>query len=409
MKGLLFLIFMVLFSFSLQNLSLGAAVYSSLQSKEVSELNLNSALQEKKNFIDQLRRGENREPFYVVLGNQSADMDSVVSAIILAHIRGPSVLSLINIPKEDLDLRKDVDYLFNKLGVDRDALLYREDFPLLIDYAKQGLTRIILVDHNILPVDQTALEPYVEEIFDHHQDENVPYLLLAPEKKHLLVTGSNASLIAKEIFETKQKALTEEVSYLLLAPILLDTDNLKDRNKTTRLDRFMAKRLKKLAGKLYTSDYYEILLERKLYVDPTRPDQILRKDFKTYQEGKLAYGISSLPASVEWSEKNRINWEGAVRIFLEQQAVNLWMGLEHMDDGMHLILYTPSKKLQEALVEHIRLSEALNQRLQLKSCDSQGFLFYEIEGKIARKQLQPLFLFEESLLIQEALNHSSNN
>lgn len=180
------------------------------------------------------------EMVHVVLGNQSADMDSIVSSIAFASANRELGLfvPLINIQHSELPLRRDVMHLFEMLQIDSSTLLYKEDLPLLQKLAEQECLRVTLVDHNQLAPNQEFLKKYVERIFDHRPDANDAYPLLI--EKRIMPTKSNATLIAENL----QQCSPEE-ALLLLSAILLDTKNL---NNVTEKDMAMAERLKELAG-----------------------------------------------------------------------------------------------------------------------------------------------------------------
>lgn len=336
----------------------------------------------------------------VVMGNQSADMDSLVSAIALAYIRENSV-PLVNIPAADLAIRKDALFVLEKFGIDPSVLLYEEEIPLLLEQAQLGKIRLTLVDHNELAYDQQKLLPFVSEIIDHHVDENVNYPELKSKKIQMI--GSNTTLIAEEILKNHPDQMTPELASFLLAPILLDTGNLHDHLKTTPRDVETVNELKKVATEKDLDTYFAILLEKKNEVDLTRPDLILKKDFKTYHEGYLTYGISSLPHSVDWNIHNRDLWAKAVQSFLLSEKLNLWIGLMQYEHHSELIFYTPHPALREALISHFATSEQLNQLMVYQGfTEDDSMLFYRTKEKLARKVIQPLFNFEVSPFIQGA-------
>lgn len=322
----------------------------------------------------------------LVMGNMAGDIDSIASAIALASALGCT--PLINIPREELVLRKDVLYLFELLHIDPATLHFREDLPSLLNRSPE----VILVDHNTLSPDQEHLAPHVRKIIDHHQDENFPYPNL--ENKVISKTGSNATLILEAILS----ALTPQLALLLLAPLLLDTSNFQDTRKVTAKDRNALQTLLSKAGDLVPPDFYEALLENRLSADPDRPDLLLKKDCKVYRDGSLTYGISSLPKSISWTLDNAVHWQEDQLAFLREQKVPLWMILEWVNDCKAVIFTTPSLELKKAIIDHINQDAQLREVFDLDSFQFQDeFVYYRLKVPLPRKELQPLLSLERIL------------
>jgi len=334
---------------------------------------------------------------HLVIGNQSADMDSIVSAIAFASAnknRGLYV-PLINIPRHDLSLRKDVIYVLNSLQIDPKTLLYKEDLPFLQTLAERGFLRVTLVDHNRVAPDQEFLKCVVERVIDHHHDENDVYPFL--EEKRVMQTKSNATLVAELILP----CCSSEEAYLLLAAILLDTNNLRS---TTEDDSTMAALLKKRAGVPDTDPLFDILSKKRHDLDQLTPELLLRKDYKLYKEGKLLYGMASIPKGISWNIGNCPEWKEAFHQRLETEQIHLLIAKVHEGEKAVLIVYIPDLKLQEAFLAHLKETKGLNAILTMNASSSEeGLFFFALQPSLARKALQPLFSFEGSLTIQNAI------
>ncbi|XP_049850798.1 exopolyphosphatase PRUNE1-like [Schistocerca gregaria] len=83
---------------------------------------------------------EKTRRLHVVLGNEACDLDSAVSSIALAYLYHYAYLNaldefefevdvvpLLNINREDLELRKDLVLLFQKVGIDFRYLTFLDD------------------------------------------------------------------------------------------------------------------------------------------------------------------------------------------------------------------------------------------------------------------------------------------
>ena len=88
----------------------------------------------------------------VVLGNESCDLDSAVSALVYAHhlsTANPSkvVIPLLNVAREELPLKTEVVYcLETKLGLKVSELVCRDD----LHFEDLGEFHLVLVDHHAL-------------------------------------------------------------------------------------------------------------------------------------------------------------------------------------------------------------------------------------------------------------------
>lgn len=92
----------------------------------------------------------------MVAGNETCDVDSIVSAVVYAHyisatgsyVTGGTVtLPLVQCRRAELSARMDAALLLEELGVEEAWLLFLDDItPELL--SKVGQLSIVLVDHN---------------------------------------------------------------------------------------------------------------------------------------------------------------------------------------------------------------------------------------------------------------------
>lgn len=339
---------------------------------------------------------------HFVMGNESADMDSVVSSIAYAYLLNSQeegmYLPLLNLYREELALRKDIQFLMEFLHICPENIICLNDVSLDSLYAQNRL-RLNLVDHNLLRPRQEHLSNVVERIVDHHADENKSYPLLITENKLIAVTGSATTLIAEKIFSNSLMALTPELASFLLAPILLDTANLQSVEKTTERDIQAAKILSSAAS--LSEDFYEKLLEAKNDISGLTPAMLLSKDFKEYLDGKLLYGIASLPPTICWGEKDLNSLQSILNKYAEDRDLSFLIVLMANDNPEEpkrkILVHSPSRNLLKAFDQYIREDEVLSGILlacaQKQCCSNTKFYLADY---IARKQLQPLFNFSQN-------------
>ncbi|KAJ5941579.1 hypothetical protein N7516_001747 [Penicillium verrucosum] len=235
--------------------------------------------------------GAQSEPPIYVIGNPSADLDSIVSAIIYSYcannrlpIKSPRPhIPLLNLPNfpagtELYRLRPEFsaalwsstncpslmseDHFENSLQSAGNFL--REHVMTVADFAqsledkhvwKQTLVDATLVDWNAFPLPSidkgsgslTGL-PSVSfrtvGCIDHHIDEDsMPSIDEVPEGQPMIIQpgpGSCASLITRELQDRKLWDATPEmvqVAKLALSAVLIDTSNLTAEGKVTDVDR----------------------------------------------------------------------------------------------------------------------------------------------------------------------------
>ena len=140
----------------------------------------------------------------VALGNEGADLDSMVSALVYAAHRsaagedakGPQVMvPLINCARADFPLRTEAVELFKSLGLGPERLLFAEEADLRRLAAEDRL-EVTLLDHNRLSEATAFLKGTVVRILDHHRDEGC-YSGGAVQST-IVPVGSCATLVAAE-------------------------------------------------------------------------------------------------------------------------------------------------------------------------------------------------------------------
>ncbi|KAK6514023.1 Exopolyphosphatase, variant 2 [Arthrobotrys conoides] len=178
------------------------------------------------------------------------------------------------------------------------------DLPSNMDPSKTSIT---LVDHNIL---QPPLAPQfsncIDSVIDHHVDEN-EYKRALP--RIIIPAGSCTSLVANHFrthYETHWNNLPasihSEIARLALAPILVDTANLKAESKVTSIDIVQVTELLERAGEGFDSNaFYNELQAAKGDISGLSIDGLLRKDYKQWTEKNgVVLGISAVTRSLSW-------------------------------------------------------------------------------------------------------------
>jgi len=332
---------------------------------------------------------------HVVLGNESADMDSVVSAILRAYHLSLSsdniYLPYISISREELALRRDVLYLFDMLGISADDVSFMDDELSLDVINKYKQLKLHLVDHNELNPDLAHLSDTVVDIIDHHADtQRYPDL----QQKIIETIGSCTTLVANELLKTRTlDELPAALAAFMLAPVLMDTDNLTSKEKTRPKDVELSQQLIAKMGDKLPPDFYKILQEKKADVSNFSNRMRLLKDFKKSKSDEVVFGMSSLGASSGfWMENEAELLPDFEKLATEKDLDFLLLLMPYHDAGKHpqrkIVVYSRSPGILTAFNTFARENEFLKTKTVL-SGQSANICFYSTADFMSRKDLEP--------------------
>ncbi|KAF2140290.1 uncharacterized protein K452DRAFT_310049 [Aplosporella prunicola CBS 121167] len=307
---------------------------------------------------------ENQKVTFVV-GNESADLDSLVCGIVYAYIRSqkppanaftPLYIPLSNIPAADVQLRPELLALLPHANLQPSHLVTLDDLPPLDrigEELRRENTKWILVDHNALQ--GTLGKVYGERVsgvIDHHDEENKVPKETGDEPRIITKTGSCASLVTdycRPSWDTissgalssgaahgqaddqgiandasQVKLWDAQAAKLALAPLLIDTNNLTAKKKTTDHDLEAAAYL---GAKIMLCPKTSIDFDKDKFfaeIDGAKRDigrltlsEILRKDYKQWEENGFKLGISSVVKSLEFLQDKAKQEESGDQPFFE--------------------------------------------------------------------------------------------
>jgi len=263
----------------------------------------------------------------IVCGNQSADMDSCCTALMTAYLSttvdGRPSVPLIQIPRDDLRLRKDIVYVLHSLGIDESWLLFLDDMSLTES------SKLFLVDHNAPTVPG---EPVA--VIDHHaiEDPNVDLSKCSPHR--LVKSGSCMSAVVD--FYAKNSSTGDlfrsdpVMAPLALSPIVQDTGNLTQKVEDTDVEAVKLLRDWNPSLSLFSpfTQFSEMKAEKKNLEGLSARD-LLRKDYK--QWGTI--GISSLPKLFNKLAKKNYNIADALEAYAQESHLDVMIGLANGKRG----------------------------------------------------------------------------
>ncbi|KAI2476653.1 Exopolyphosphatase [Pyrenophora tritici-repentis] len=292
---------------------------------------------------------DNSQKITFVIGNESADLDSMSCSILYAYIRSmsppktafsPVYVPITNIPASDVQLRPEYLAVFQHANIEPKHLIMLDDLPALADIQSKLApenTKWILVDHNALQGQLGKVySGRVAGVIDHHDDEEKVPSNTGDEPRVIIKSGSCTSLVAnycRPLWDTLSAAAMSsgaahaqgdslsndaafvqrwdaDIAQLGLASILIDTADLKDKSKTTEHDRQAVEYLEakimlcpQLAGSFDRASFYKEIDAAKKDIGSLELQDILRKDYKQWVQGGHKLGISSVVKSIDFLEK----------------------------------------------------------------------------------------------------------
>ena len=155
----------------------------------------------------------------IVLGNESADLDSAVASTVYAYFlhsvcpetNGILHLPVLNTNAETFRLRTEIRSLF---GENFSKVIFIRDVPIDQLFVEEKL-EIVLVDHHSLPA---PLSDAVVEILDHHQVKKDSTVVVSnPSAVRIEPVGSCCTLIAEKMLAARSEfSMSEDVASLLI-------------------------------------------------------------------------------------------------------------------------------------------------------------------------------------------------
>lgn len=382
-----------------------------------------------KAFLDKLRPVTSKNVLRFVTGNQSADMDSVVSAISYAYFynqKNPSeqpYLPLVNITRDELRLRRDIVLLLQSHSISKYDLFFLDDVHELTASPKSHL-EIVLVDHcglqgELLNKLYEADRLKVAAIIDHHADEGV-FTDASPRIIHS--NGSCSALVFNYWNKELAGIKDTEIVLMLLGPLLIDTSNMTQKVEEGDIEAFDHYKALLLNGPvaLQTAaatsgdtpqeEFYMTLKAAKKDLDGFLFFDILRKDYKQFKFSShsgdaVTLGFSSLGKSMAWILKKFSTSEvietldKMVKTF-RLDVVVITTSYTQKESGQYTreFCYHSTKKTLEGLenyVESLKLDsniykkKAVEKAVEKIQQDSSFHVYNQVNIHASRKQVVP--------------------
>ena len=272
--------------------------------------------------------------------------------MVFAYLRTYSGSTTVHVPlsnlaRADLSLRPELGPVLSRAHIKiGDLITLSELLPSSqrVSTLEPQKTRWILVDHNALQGELGKVySGQVIGAIDHHDEENQVPKGCGKEPRIITKSGSCTSLVieyCKEAWDALSKSSTgetatwdEELAHLALAPILIDTTNLKDTSKVTPADtkavKYLESKIAASSTKYNRDDYFNEISTAKADIGQLSTADILRKDYKQWTEsGSANLGISSvvkpLPFLLKKAESADSALLDSIRTFAADRKLSLY-------------------------------------------------------------------------------------
>ncbi|KAF2731708.1 DHH phosphoesterase [Polyplosphaeria fusca] len=292
---------------------------------------------------------DSNEKITFVIGNESADLDSMTCSVLYAYLRSMAppcnafsqlYVPVTNIPSSGIQLRPEFLALFRHANIEPSHLITLDDLPdlsVIQSKLRPENTKWILVDHNSLQGKLGKVyASRVGGVIDHHEDEgNVP-TDTGDEPRRIEKCGSCTSLVTeycRQAWDSLSTSATSsgatagqggdlssddavttiwdaQAAQLGLASILIDTANLQSKGKTTEHDTQAAEYLEakinscpKLSSSFDRSSFYSEIDSARRDIGGLKLQDILRKDYKQWDQGDQILGVSAVVKAIDFMQE----------------------------------------------------------------------------------------------------------
>ena len=345
----------------------------------MSRMSMRAFLSRAKKTLSQSLEGRGNTTTSFVIGNESADLDSMTCALVYAYLQSSTptarkadkyLIPITNIPRSDLRLRPELTSLLRHADLKPADLITLDDIHSIHTALPAESVDWTLVDHNVLQGEfGKHYSERVTGVIDHHDDEGkIPQ---GAEPRLIEKSGSCGSLVvnySRDVWDSisgmgssvgaawgQGDGAIDDIAYtstwdaqvakLALGSILIDTVNLKSEDKTTEHDRKAVKYLEakinaspKMSPSYDRDAFFTEANDAKSDLDDMSLEDILRKDYKQWTEGDLTLGIASVVRPIKYlqtkSKGQKTHFLDDVYAFAKDRDLKLFAVMtSHNDSG----------------------------------------------------------------------------
>jgi len=247
---------------------------------------------------------DNATPLFIVSGNRSGDLDSLISSYVKAELirrKAPAgeVYPIRYFSDNNWKLHRDAWFLMEQCGADPDRFVSIDVVPAL---SKGRDVNLYLTDHNTPEKELSGFRDCIVEIVDHHRvSDSLPENIRCRVEN----TGSSSTLLAEELLSEVEnnprffpEKILKSLCEMLYFTIRMDTDHLTDREQyNLDKDHWVLGKLKHFVKK--NDDFTALIQAKKDDFSSFSVEDFLEKDFKLWFLPSLTYGMSTIHGDIE--------------------------------------------------------------------------------------------------------------
>ncbi|KAG8198142.1 hypothetical protein JTE90_006894 [Oedothorax gibbosus] len=366
-----------------------------------------------------LKNANESSTIQIVLGNESCDLDSAISAIVMAYYihkvqkSSDIVVPVLNVKRCELPTKTEVVFFLEETSVHTSDVICIDEIDLKALH-ENGKLGIVLVDHNALSVEQSYLESRVLEIVDHHSIDNPEGIKKLKTK--IEPVGSCSTLIAEEILTNHPSIMDPQIAMLLYGTILLDTVGLQESAKrVTEKDKEIVTKLETFLEGISRDELFETLQQVKFDVSTLSPAQLLYKDTKYLKDDSTSLAIVSLPTLLQdvMQEEQFISALGDMSCAKDLKSIIL-MGVKVTDGNVkrQIAVYDETPASLKKIASYLKSQENPSLDLQqIPLATNSAVLFDQGNFALTRKFVMPAMqkYLKCSSSDKSEINHADSN
>ncbi|GFQ88421.1 protein prune homolog 2 [Trichonephila clavata] len=250
-----------------------------------------------------LKNASESSKIQIVLGNESCDLDSAISSLVMAYFifkvqkNADIVIPVLNVKRKELAVRTEVVFFLEETSINISDVICIDEIDLKALHEK-GKLSVVLVDHNTLSTEQSYLDSRVIQIVDHHEIDNPDKIKKLNSK--IEPVGSCCTLVAEEILNSNPAIMDPQIAMLLYGTIVLDTICLNETaQRVTEKDRKMVEKLETYLSGISRNEVFDTLQKVKFDVSKLTPVQLLYKDTKLISDNSTSIALVSFPTLIQ--------------------------------------------------------------------------------------------------------------
>ncbi|GFW49513.1 exopolyphosphatase PRUNE1 [Trichonephila clavipes] len=250
-----------------------------------------------------LKNASESSKIQIVLGNESCDLDSAISSLVMAYFifkvqkNADIVIPVLNVKRKELAVRTEVVFFLEETSINISDVICIDEIDLKALHEK-GKLSVVLVDHNTLSTEQSYLDSRVVQIIDHHEIDNPDKIKKLNSK--IEPVGSCCTLVTDEILNSNPAIIDPQIAMLLYGTIVLDTICLNETaQRVTEKDRKIVEKLETYLPGVSRNEVFDTLQKVKFDVSKLTPVQLLYKDTKLISDNSTSIALVSFPTLIQ--------------------------------------------------------------------------------------------------------------